>query len=149
MKHHADHRRSKPIELKEGQMVYLRTKNLKLADRVRNLTLSKQVPSRSSKKIGSVAYRLQLPLSWKIHPISHILLLFSAIINEQLHPDIIDEEEEYKIETVLDCRGGKRKNRCWYLVKWKAYPDTTWESRLNLMRHTAESVSQYESAITS
>ena len=29
MKHYADCKRSKPIELKEGQMVYLHTKNLK------------------------------------------------------------------------------------------------------------------------
>jgi len=160
MKHYADRKRSKPIELKEGQMVYLHTKNLKTGRPSKKLDAKRTGPFKIIKKIGSVAYRLQLPLSWKIHPVFHVSLLRPAVINEQLHPDviddnlrpppdIIDDEEEYEVETVLDHKGGKRKNRRQYLVKWKGYPDTTWESRSNLMRHAAESVLQYESALTS
>ena len=159
MKHYADRKRRKPIEFKEGQMVYLHTKNLKTGRPSKKLDAKRTGPFKITEKIGSVAYRLQLPLSWKIHPVFHVSLLRPAVINEQLHPDviddnlrpppdIIDDEEEYEVETILEHRGGKRKNRRQYLVKWKGYPDTTWEPRSNLMKHAAESVLQYEQTLT-
>ena len=158
MKHYAYRKRSKPIELKEGQMVHLHTKNLETSRLSKKLDAKRTGPFKIIKKIGSVAYRLQLPLSWKIHPVFHVSLLRPAIINEQLHldiidnnlrppPDIIDDEEEYEVETVLDHKGGKRKNWRQYLVKWKGYPDTTWETRSCLMKHTAKSILQYEASL--
>ena len=77
------------------------------------------------------------------------------VINKNLHPDerddnlqpppdIIDGEEEYEVEAILDHRGGNHKNQQQYLVKWKGYPETTWEPQSNLMRHASELVLQYE-----
>jgi hypothetical protein len=70
------------------------------------------------------AYQLALPPSWKVHLVFHVSLLRPTILNDQLHPpavinvwpppDIIQGEEEYEVEVVLDHQGGKR--HCQYLV---------------------------------
>ena len=38
-------------------------------------------------------------------------------------PDLIDNEEEYEIEKILDSRQFSRHKQLQYLVKWKGYPD--------------------------
>lgn len=42
-------------------------------------------------------------------------------------PVIIDGEEEYKVETILDCR--RKRNQLQYLIKWKGYAaeENYWE----------------------
>jgi hypothetical protein len=100
------------------------------------------------------AYRLVLPPSWKIHLVFHMSLLRPANVDSGLHPvavvedcpppDIIQGEEEYEVEAILDHRGGKRRQQ--YLVKWKGYPssDATWEPRWAL-HHAPDIVNHYES----
>ena len=39
-------------------------------------------------------------------------------------PDLIDGEEEYEIEEVLQSRRQGRGHKIQYLVKWKGYPDS-------------------------
>ena len=85
-----------------------------------------------------MAYRLRLPPSWRIHPVFHASLLRPARLDEDLHPtivddnlrpppDIINELEEYEVESIINHRGGKRRRE--YLVKWVGYPssENTWE----------------------
>jgi hypothetical protein len=66
-----------------------------------------------------------------------------AIIDVWPLPDIIQGEEEYEVEAILDHQGGKR--RCQYLVKWCSYPnsDATWEPKSSL-RHAPDVISHYE-----
>lgn len=47
-------------------------------------------------------------------------------------PELIDGEEEYEAEAILEDK--RRNNRREYLVLWKGYPreDATWESESNL-----------------
>ena len=45
-------------------------------------------------------------------------------------PDLIEDAEEYEVETIVNhCHFG-RKRQLQYLIKWKGYPDAdnTWES---------------------
>ena len=44
-------------------------------------------------------------------------------------PDLIDGEEEYKVEYVVNHRRHGKARRLQYLIKWKGYPesDNTWE----------------------
>ena len=39
-------------------------------------------------------------------------------------PDLIDREEEYEVEQVLDARRYGRGCKVQYLIKWKGYPDS-------------------------
>jgi hypothetical protein len=45
---------------------------------------------------------------------------------------LIEEEEEYEVEDILDSR--EHRGRTEYLVKWKGYPEWTnsWETERNL-----------------
>ena len=76
-------------------------------------------------------YQLELPLQWKIHDVFHADLL-TPYHETEFHgpnftkppPDLIDGEEEYEIEEVLQSRKYGRGCKVQYLVKWKGYPDS-------------------------
>ena len=57
-------------------MVLLSTENLQLKKGMaRKLTDKWAGPFKILKKLSSVAYELELPKTWKIHPVFHISLL--------------------------------------------------------------------------
>jgi hypothetical protein len=78
----------------------------------------------------AVNYRLELPTQWSIHPVFHIDLL-TPYKETIMHgpnftrptPELIDGEEEYSVEKILDSRHFGRRRRLQYLVKWEGYPD--------------------------
>jgi hypothetical protein len=61
----------------------------------------------------------------------------------QLLPDIIDSEEEYEVEWILDHQGGKHQQE--YLVKWRGYPvsDMTWKLKWSL-HHAPDAILCYK-----
>jgi hypothetical protein len=69
-----------------------------------------------------------------------------AAVEDHPPSDIVQGEEEYEVEVILDHRGGKCRRQ--YLVKWKGYPssDTTWELR-QALHHAPDVVNCYESAL--
>jgi hypothetical protein len=81
--------------------------------------------------MSAVNYRLELPTQWSIHPVFHIDLLtpYRETITHGANyqrppPDLVDNEEEYEVETILDSRLFGRRKRLQYLVKWAGYPDS-------------------------
>jgi hypothetical protein len=80
--------------------------------------------------MSAVNYRLELPTQWSIHPVFHIDLL-TPYRETIMHgpnftrptPELIDGEEEYTVEKILDSRHFGRRRRLQYLVKWEGYPD--------------------------
>jgi transposase InsO family protein len=76
--------------------------------------------------------RLQLPPSWRIHPVFHNSLLTPyKETNEhgpnftRPPPDIADgETDHYEVETVLHSRPTPNRRGIQYLVKWLGYPDS-------------------------
>jgi hypothetical protein len=80
--------------------------------------------------MSTVNYRLELPTQWSIHPVFHIDLL-TPYKETIMHgpnftrpaPELIDGEEEYSVEKILDSRHFGRRRRLQYLVKWEGYPD--------------------------
>ena len=59
-------------------------------------------------------------------------------------PDLIDGEEEYKVEEILQSRKFGRGRKVQYLVKWKGYPesDNQWVDWDNL--HADEMIAEFK-----
>jgi hypothetical protein len=122
----------KPTEMNEGDQVWLEGKNLNTRG-ARKLLPRRYGPFTITKKIGPVAYRLDLPPTMRIHNVFHVDLLLPYKETEAYGPvytrpppDLIDGEEEYEIESIRDMR--KQRHRTQYLVHWKGYPssDDSW-----------------------
>ena len=117
-------------QLKEGDKVYLITKNLRYRKkdrkRSRKLDQVKVGPFFIKAVKGSINYELDLPQDAKVFPVFHISLLELADPNTPIQDTFhyeAQEEDEYEVENILEKRGTK------YLVKWKGYLDieSTWE----------------------
>ena len=86
--------------------------------------------------IGTMAYKLELPASSRVHPIFNVSCLKKVIGDKILVQTIFPElDEEGKIilepEAVTETRTRQLRNRSIskYLIKWKNLPteDSTWE----------------------
>ena len=93
--------------------------------------------------IGDVNYKLRLPKTWKIHPVFHASLItpYKETVEHGPNftrpaPDIIQGEEEWEVEDIIDSRLYGRSKQLQYYVKWKGYPesDNSWEPAGNLQK---------------
>jgi hypothetical protein len=93
-------------------------------------------PYRVSRRIGEVAYEIELPSGRKIHNVFHVSCLKKALgqqvtVTEELPP--LDEEGQLILipEDVLEVREKRLRNMSIkeYLIKWKNLPieDASWE----------------------
>ena len=96
-------------------------------------------------KVSSNAYKLELPPTFKIHPVIHVRYLtrhldvakYSSRIPVP-EPEVImdDGSIEYEVESILNHRVRKygKGSRLEYLIHWKGYSshDDTWEPLSNL-----------------
>jgi hypothetical protein len=130
--------------------VWLEGKNLKFPHQAIKLNPKRYGPFRVIKEISPVAYQLQLPLSWNIHPVFHASLLSSYSETpaygpnfSQPPPDLINNEEEYEVEQIKVHQNFGRSKCLQYLIKWRGYPESnnTWEDATNV--HTPELTKQY------
>ena len=88
-------------------------------------------PFRVVQVMSPVNYHLELPTQWSIHPVFLIDLL-TPYCEPPTHgcnyqrppPKLMDREEEYEVEKILDLQHFGRRQKLQYLVKWKGYPDS-------------------------
>jgi hypothetical protein len=126
---------------KEGDQVWLEGRNLRIDQPAVKLAPRRHGPFRVAQVMSPVSYRLVLPPQWKIHPVFHIDLL-SPYRETEIHgrnyprppPELVDNEEEYEVENILDSRKTGRGRKLQYLIKWKGYPDADnqWEDSRNV-----------------
>lgn len=96
-----------------GDKVYLEGTNLRVDRPTKKMGDRRYGPFEVLKKVGSVSYKLKIPASWRIKtPVFHASLLSPynppTFDNQKLPPppppDVIDGQQEWEIEEILDCR---------------------------------------------
>src|SRR5713226_7280102 len=130
-------RRDIPSSFQVGTQVWLEGTHLRLPYQATKLAPKRYGPFEITREISPVAYQLRLPIAWNIHNVFHVSLL-SPYRKTDAHrpnysrppPDLIEGEEEYEVERVINHRYTGRARTLQYLIKWKGYPeaDNTWES---------------------
>jgi len=105
--------------------------------------------------MSPVNYRLKLPTQWSIHDVFHIDLLTPYRETDiygsnysRLASDLVNDEEEYKVKTVLDTRQFGRGRKKQYLIKWKGYPDSDNEWVDHKDVHAPKAIREFENSRT-
>ena len=139
MKRFYDRHRGKTPEFAIGQKVLLDNADLSINRPSRKLAERRSGPFKVLERIGTHAYKLELPSQWKtVHPVFHVSKI------EEYHedpkhpnhpsppPDVIEGEPEWEVEEIRDAKFAH--NKIYFLVKWKGWPDSevSWEPEDNL-----------------
>jgi len=141
MKKFANRRRKEKEEYRVGDLVLLSMKDLKWqmkGRRSEKLTEHFVDPYKVKKIISSNAIELELPKSIRIHPVVNVsrVRLYKPQVKGQKKtppkPVIIEGEEEFKVEKIINKRTVRGKEK--FLVRWKGYTaeEDIWENRENL-----------------
>jgi len=152
MKKYADKKRSDVEGYKVGDLVMLSTKDLKyqMVRRRTEKLMERFVGSYRVKKIvSSNVVELELPSTIKIYPVVNVSRIHRYVgqvqgqKKEQLLPVIIEGEEEWVVERILNKQRVRRKDK--YLVRWRGFTaeSDTWEGRENL-KNAKEVIEEFE-----
>jgi hypothetical protein len=124
-------RRLAPL-LKIGDLMWLDSRNLRTECLAEKLNLKYNGPITILEVISPHAYHLNLPSSTNINDVFHVSLLELVASNPlpdqhlpPLSPVVVDKNEEYLVEEILDSR--IRRRRLKFLVKWSKYETPTLE----------------------
>src|ERR1700710_88853 len=134
-----DQHRKPDSNWKSGDKVWLLPRNIRTTRPCKKLDYKKMGPFKILAKIGTSAYKLDLPAGMKIHNTFHISLLEPYSDNkfpsQEHHPPPpieIDGEPEYELEEIIDSR--LYRNHLQYRAKWTGYSpehDKTWSPAEN------------------
>ncbi|XP_076933764.1 uncharacterized protein LOC143599769 [Bidens hawaiensis] len=142
MKTQADQKR-REVEFGEGELVFVKLQSyrqISVANRPSNKLAPKYFgPYRILKRIGPVAYQLQLPPGSLIHDVFHVRLLRRCVgATIAPNPVVLDgtictppvPQPEYVLDDRVITKG-KYRPRTEILVKWvsKSRDDATWETK--------------------
>ena len=125
-----------PAQYQVNEQVWLEAKHLTLPYQAAKLTPKHHGPFRIIKQVSPVAYKLKLLTAWTIHPVFHMSLLtpYHETIEHGANyqcppPEMIDNQEEYEVEQVINHWYYGHKKMLQYLICWKGYSaaDNTWE----------------------
>jgi hypothetical protein len=141
------HRRE--VNFDVGDRVLVSTKNLKLKVRKDTKLLPKYVgPVTIVRRIGPVAYKVELPHQWKVHDVFHVSLLRPYIQRGDAGyvaappTEWLENEPLYEVEAILDhvrrptsSKTRKKRFATRYLIKWKNYDHlyNSWEPEKNMV----------------
>ena len=142
MKKFADRKRGPTPDFEIGDKVLLDAANFPSIRPSRKLGEKRYGPFKIIKKLSDLNYQLELPDTWKIHPVFHVDKLRKYHEDpknpnySEPPPDLIEGEYEFEVEKILDAKWfGKGKTRhVKWLVQWKGYnsKESTWEPLSNL-----------------
>ena len=138
LQEHRNKRRKPATELRPGNKAYVQKCGARKDRPSASLDDKHWGPFPVKQKVGQSSYKLELPPQTRIHPVFNSNVLKRAATNlflgQRLQnkppPDIIEGQEEYKVEAILDKK--VKRNGVQYRVKEKEYEKTTWEPTSNL-----------------
>jgi hypothetical protein len=146
-------RKHKDIEFRKGSMVFLRLgAGYKLKGIPKQkLSLQRVGPFRIIDKISRLAYKLELPANWRIHPVVSVVQLEPAPSDPfdravDAPPAVeVDGEEEFEIDAILESMLRGRKKALHYLVRWKEWgPEHDSWIPASELTHASELVDEFE-----
>ena len=151
MKKYADKKRSDVDEYRVEDLVILSTKDLKyqmVGRRTEKLTERFVGPYRVKKIVSSNAIELELPSTVKIHLVVNVSRVRKYVRQvegqkKEPLPVIIEGEEEWEVERILNKRRIRGKDK--FLVRWKGFTaeSDTWEGRENL-KNAQDTIEEFE-----
>ena len=131
----------------EGDLVYLRLQPYKQSSIKKNGTEKLKPrfygPYKVIKKIGEVAYELELPSHSQIHNVFHVSRL-KKVLGQKIVPFVelpLDDEGQLRLEPeiILETQEKALRKRTVkeFLIKWRGLPveDATWE-QVEIFKHT-------------
>jgi hypothetical protein len=94
-----------------GNQVWLDGHNIKMFHPAAKLAPKCHGPFPIVRVLSPITYELRLPVQWKLHPVFHVDLLtpyrkteFHGANYDKPPPDLINREEEYKVERIVASR---------------------------------------------
>jgi len=122
---------------KPGDQVYLDASDIKTTHPSLKLSHHRLGPFKIERQVGPLAYCLKIPYGMRqLHPVFNVMKLSAApedpILGRKPQapppPIVIDGEEEWKVEEILDSRWYQRRFQ--FLVKWKGFSreHNSWET---------------------
>ena len=119
-----------PSPYQVGNQVWLEATHLCLPYQSTKLAPKRHGPFVITKRISLVTFQLHLPVAWNIHDVFHMSLLSPYHEHEEHRPnysrpppDLLEGEEEYEVEHIINHRSSGRSRMLQYLIKWKGYLD--------------------------
>jgi Chromo (CHRromatin Organisation MOdifier) domain len=133
-----------------GSKVWLEGANLKLTHPKAKLDAKRYGPFLITKVISPVVFQLALPPQWRIHDVFHASLLTPHKETEEYREnftqpplELIEGQEEYEVEQIINSRRWGRAQKLQYLIRWKGYSRThdSWQDATEV--HAPRLIKEY------
>jgi hypothetical protein len=141
-----------PPDFQVGDLVMIDARNMKTKRPSKKLDHKKIGPVKIVKRIGTRAFRVDLPPTIQVHNVFHVSMLEpyrkSKVPGRHQSPpppEEVEGEKNWEVELVANSRYNRKQKQVEYLVFWKGYPpeQASWEPYENLEGTAEESVREY------
>ena len=131
LQEHGNKQRKPATEIRPGDKAYVQKRRARKDRPSASLDDKYWGPFPVKQKVGQSSYKLELPPQTLIHLVFNSNVLKRAAtdpfpgqqLQNKLPPDIIEGQEKYKVEAILNKK--VKRNGVQYRVKWKGYEEIT------------------------